>query len=406
MTAAPGLTPRTIAIIGGGPCGLTLARLLQVKGISDYVVFERDAAPPSSAASPNATRLRAGGSLDLHPDSGQRALREAGLHGQFAAMARWGAATVLRIAGKDGAVVFETGDDRDLPEIDRVDLRQILLDSIPAEKIRWGCKAAGAEMAEDGPVVTFEDGQVVKGVGLVVGCDGLWSKIRPLIHPVEPDYSGRTIIESRVAPSHPVYAKVAARTGEGFLMCLQDGKGIMAMRQGDASYRLYVNLEVPETYLDDGAVDLADAEATSTLLTTSPDFYADWADELKAFIRAGTDCYPWRLYSLPVDSLAWEPASVPGVTVAGDAAHVTMPYAGEGVNCSMADALVLAEKIAEYGTEREGLQRAVREYEADMQVRAKGLITRTERNGELLFDRQGAPHTFVKMVQSTSQSKK
>ncbi|MEI9963470.1 MAG: FAD-dependent monooxygenase [Caulobacteraceae bacterium] len=70
-------SPR-IAIIGGGPGGLMLARLLQVRGVP-VVVFERDSHP---------TYRPQGGSLDLHAQTGLRALRLAGLETAFLAHAR------------------------------------------------------------------------------------------------------------------------------------------------------------------------------------------------------------------------------------------------------------------------------------------------------------------------------
>src|SRR5205809_821255 len=73
--AASLLQGKRIAIAGAGPCGLTLARLLQQKG-ADVRVFELE----SSTAARNQ-----GGSLDLHEDSGQLALRKAGLHELFLA---------------------------------------------------------------------------------------------------------------------------------------------------------------------------------------------------------------------------------------------------------------------------------------------------------------------------------
>jgi 2-polyprenyl-6-methoxyphenol hydroxylase-like FAD-dependent oxidoreductase len=69
---------KRIAIIGAGPGGLMLARLLQSRGIKP-VVFERDA---------HADERPQGGSLDLHEDTGQYAVRRAGLEQEFAAAAR------------------------------------------------------------------------------------------------------------------------------------------------------------------------------------------------------------------------------------------------------------------------------------------------------------------------------
>jgi 2-polyprenyl-6-methoxyphenol hydroxylase-like FAD-dependent oxidoreductase len=71
-------TPR-IAIIGAGPSGLLLARLLHVSSIP-VTVFE-------SEASPNVRSQ--GGTLDLHPSSGQLALKEAGLFEDFKKHARY-----------------------------------------------------------------------------------------------------------------------------------------------------------------------------------------------------------------------------------------------------------------------------------------------------------------------------
>lgn len=172
----------SVAIVGGGPCGLTLARLLEVKGV-EYVVYERD---ESSSISD-----RGGGSLDIHPKTGQRALREAKLHDAFLKHARyedekfdlfdpqgkrWG-----EVGGeKEEGDVIPTDEER--PEIDRLALRQILLDSIPKEKIQWGHGLKRAAFDADGrPILEFANGSTGSGFDLVVGADGAWSKVRPLV---------------------------------------------------------------------------------------------------------------------------------------------------------------------------------------------------------------------------------
>jgi 2-polyprenyl-6-methoxyphenol hydroxylase-like FAD-dependent oxidoreductase len=164
------MTP-SIAIIGAGPCGLTLARLLERNDI-DYVVYERDESETSNVS---------GGALDLHPETGQNALREAGLFDEFKKYARY-EDTLFTLADKHGAKHLQIGEGRDAPEIDRVELRKILLASIPKDKIKWGHTLASAKLGADGkPVLHFANGVVVSGFKLTVGTDGGWSKLRSMV---------------------------------------------------------------------------------------------------------------------------------------------------------------------------------------------------------------------------------
>ena len=64
---------KKIAIIGGGPGGLTLARLLQLKG-ADVKVYERDI---------NKDARVQGAPLDMHEASGMAALIKADLLTEF-----------------------------------------------------------------------------------------------------------------------------------------------------------------------------------------------------------------------------------------------------------------------------------------------------------------------------------
>ena len=171
----------TIAIIGGGPSGLVLGRLLEVNGITDYVVFERD---ESSTPGPN----QQGGTLDIHVSSGQLALKRAGLFEDFKALARWDAAC-FRLLDSAGETIANFSGIGDRPEIDRLQLRHLLLDSIPSEKIRWGhCVRSVEKFSGDnndiggnGCVIHFMNGTSVSGFRLVVGADGTWSKVRSLV---------------------------------------------------------------------------------------------------------------------------------------------------------------------------------------------------------------------------------
>jgi 2-polyprenyl-6-methoxyphenol hydroxylase-like FAD-dependent oxidoreductase len=167
-----------IAIVGGGPCGLTFARLLETAGIN-YIVFERD-------ISSKPTPRYQGGTLDLHADTGQKALRRAGLFADFERLARRDAMT-MTVQDSQGNHRTTFGGTRDAPEIDRLQLRQMLLDSIPAYRIRWGktlCSAERGSKKQSGSaswVLLFADGTIESGFSLVVGADGAWSKLRQLV---------------------------------------------------------------------------------------------------------------------------------------------------------------------------------------------------------------------------------
>ncbi|KAK4066281.1 uncharacterized protein Triagg1_8113 [Trichoderma aggressivum f. europaeum] len=342
--------PPTIAIIGAGPCGLTLARLLECRGV-DYVVYERDESDSSN---------RRGGSLDIHAETGQLALKEAGLFYEFKKHARY-EDTSFTIANQQGERVFQTGQGRDAPEIDRILLRQILLDSIPKEKVRWNHVLKSVTLEQDGHhILQFTNGSSASGFRLVIGADGAWSKVRASITPTKPQYSGNHYIESRINLESPYFPTMVSKIGAGTLMCLGSSKEIVTQRQGNRSYRVYLGVTVPEDFVRSGIVNLTDTESTRRLFLSS-EFFGDWAEELKDLIRYSEDFRSWPLYYTAPQTLRWD--SVPGITLMGDAAHVAVPN-GEGVNCAMADALSLASKIATYGIE--ALNRAVAEYEEDM----------------------------------------
>lgn len=160
-----------IAIVGGGPAGLALAAILEKAGLN-YVVFERHPKdePP------------AGGCLDLHRGSGQRAMKEAGCFDEMRKRGRLGEATVAKVYDPQMNLAFSWGEGRDAPELDRFDIRLSLLTVVPDEKVRWNARVRQAQRDADGQIVlTFDDDTTASGFKLVVGADGSWSKLRHLV---------------------------------------------------------------------------------------------------------------------------------------------------------------------------------------------------------------------------------
>src|ERR1700760_2052454 len=120
-----------ITIVGAGLGGLTLARVLAVHGV-ESVVYDADASP---------TARHQGGMLDMHEESGQAALRAAGLFDVFSRhVLREGDAT--RVLDKNAHVFIDEAGHGDRPEIDRQTLRTLLLESLPAGTGRGGARGA------------------------------------------------------------------------------------------------------------------------------------------------------------------------------------------------------------------------------------------------------------------------
>ncbi|KAH0527220.1 hypothetical protein TsFJ059_002244 [Trichoderma semiorbis] len=377
-----------IAIIGGGPSGLALARLLEINKI-DYVVYERDATSSVEGQ---------GGSLDIHGKTGQVVLKEAGLFDEFKKYARWDATKTL-IQDKNGTTHLTFGEEQDSPEIDRASLRKILLESIPPSKIKWNHAVGSVEKLDSGNFsINFKNGISVAGFKLVVGADGAWSKARHLLTSAKLQYSGKHYLEAKISNSNPFHPTIAKLVGSGNLMAMGEAKQVSAQAQGDGSYRIYLGLTVAEDFATNGPVDLskADGEAARSFFVTNTDFFGTWGSPLKDIITNSEGAFrPWPLYHLPSEALSW--VSVPGVTVIGDAAHVSTPFVGEGVNCSMYDSFVLASKIAEHGLGQ--LDVAVAAYEKEMFERGKDLIERSNGSASLLFA-QNTPKPLLDVLKS------
>lgn len=345
-------TVKTIGIVGGGPGGLTLARVLAARGLR-ATVFELDEHPRARAQ---------GGSLDVHADSGQRALREAGLFAEFSALARYDD-QYDALYDHHGTLLSELTEAGagDRPEIDRSQLRDLLLGSLPEGTVRWGSKVRGVEPLAGGRFrVVGEDG-ALGDFDLVVGADGAWSKVRPLVSKERPSYSGVTFLEADVADvdaRHPAVARLVPR---GKVSVVGGVKGLIAQRSSHGQVRVYVILRVPEGWVQGGGIDLSSPARAREGLTA---LLAGWAPSLLAFVDAFEGpVVPRPIVALPVGH-RWEHR--PGVTLLGDAAHVMPPFSGEGVNIAMLDAADLALSLAESSD----WTRAVAGYEERMFARA------------------------------------
>jgi 2-polyprenyl-6-methoxyphenol hydroxylase-like FAD-dependent oxidoreductase len=335
-----------VAIIGAGLGGLTLARVLHVHGIR-ATIYEAEASANTRAQ---------GGMLDIHENNGQLALKAAGLFEKFLEIIHPGG-QATRVLDKEGNVLLDEPDDGmgGRPEVPRGDLRRILLNSLPADTIRWGHKVTAVSSLGGGRhVLTFADSSTVI-TDLLVGADGAWSKVRPLLSDAIPAYVGTSFIETYLYDADTRHKPSADVVGGGALFAVAPGKGILAHREPNGVLHTYVELNKPKNWID--SIDFSDPV---TALARVAKEFEGWAPELTALLTDGeTDPVPRPIHALPVEH-RWD--RVPGVTLLGDAAHLMIP-SGEGANLAMFDGAELGKAIAANACDVEA---ALLAYEKDL----------------------------------------
>lgn len=355
--------PMTIAIVGAGPGGLALARVLHVNGI-DATVYERESSRDARGQ---------GGMLDIH--SGQRALREAGLIDRFHALAR-GEGQDMRLLEPDGTLLLQEdtpdGAPSERPEIDRADLRDLLLDSLPEGTVRWG---HAFESAESG-LLRFAGGGSAP-YDLLVGADGARSRVRPLLTGARPAHTGQNVVEIGIPDIDRTHPDLAAMVGRGNYWVLGDGISLAAQRNGDGRVRIGISFyNTAEDWFATSGIPFDDpAAARARLIGLLP----GWDARFIALIAACDDTVVPRSISTLPAGLTWP--SAPDVTLLGDAAHL-MPPVGEGANMALVDGALLGLALAAHPDD---VPAAVKEYEREMFERTAAAARMSARMQELLM---------------------
>lgn len=313
-----------IAIIGAGPAGTTLAHLL-LKSEHDISVsvFEREVSLDARGQ---------GGTLDLHTNTGLLALKEAGLYDEFLKHARFGGEAVVLADKHMKRYINLSGGDpnqsRGRPEIDRKNLREILLSGLPQGTVKWGHKLERINTTNfpDNPkesALEFEHTSL-NGFDLIVGADGASSRVRSLLSDEKPFFSGVRCIRLSIDNAEKAVPEIYARVNRGTFFGFSDRKGLIAQQMGDGSISIAAMITKSSTdWIKQYPWNGTDVPSIKSHLLSEFD---DWDPLYKEWIEA-CDISPWiaNLDMLPVGH-KW--THRPGFTLIGDSAHLATPFAG------------------------------------------------------------------------------
>lgn len=368
------LQNKQIAIIGGGPGGLTLARLLQLKGVN-VKVYERDV--------DRSARVQ-GSPLDLHENSGLAAIRKAKLLDEFKNHYMAGADRTT-ITNEKAEIVFsdheiykeeDFGHEHFRPEIDRGVLRKILLASIQPENLVWDSHFLSMERQHDGWLMHFKNGMKAYA-DIVIGADGANSKIRPYITRIEAFYSGITMLEGNIYDAEKRVPEITNLLRGGKLMAFGNEKNILMGQKADGVIGFYASFKAEEHWVSKSGLDFSDKPQ---ILNWFKKHYAEWSPIWnQLFENTTTPFIPRPINCMPLNQ-TW--TTLPNATIIGDAAHLMPPFAGEGVNMAMLDALELSEILTD--TTHHSIYNALVSYETAMWKRASVIAQESLDNGNIM----------------------
>lgn len=252
----------------------------------------------------------------MHEGSAQLALKEAGLYEHFLKHAR-PEGEVLKIYDPQNRILLNEGEEggggrpgefKGRPEIDRVKLRELLLDSIEPKSISWARKLkkiepAASSSGDEGAKkhdLHFTDGGVEKGFDVVVGAEGAWSKVRESLTDQKPFYSGIGGLDLKLSDIDRLNPAVSKRVGAGMCLTLGENRGLLAQRNGDGAVRCYAFVRQPESAYDKFAPMTA-TNPKGVKKEMLEEFYADWHPEAKTLVLNSDDeVYVRPMYMLPI----------------------------------------------------------------------------------------------------------
>ncbi|WWC89498.1 uncharacterized protein L201_004422 [Kwoniella dendrophila CBS 6074] len=335
-------SPEPIVIIGAGPSGLLLAKYLEQNEIP-VVVYEGD---PSPDYRPQ------GGSLDLHEETGLLALKETNLLEDAQKLMR-SEGEAMKVVDKTGKIWLDENESKDVkeikigelagrPEIDRTDLRNLLIQSIKPTTIKWDHKIKSIKAINNSLYeITFENKPNIK-TPYLIGADGTFSLVRSsLLHDIKPNYSGCSMYELEITSTSNLTKELEDYIGKGSLIILDEKKAFMVQMNSNKKAKIYLALNCSREFQNDNPLPISNKKEW----LYNKFFGDDWLPQVKQLIMASeeNDIKQRKIYQFD-PNLSWKTDKT-GVTVIGDSAHQMSPFAGEGVNQALADALLLGQTL-------------------------------------------------------------
>lgn len=310
-----------IAIIGGGIAGLALAVALEQQAI-DYTLYEStETFRPLGAGigiGSNAMLALQGLAVGEAVLANGEALKEQRFYNRH--MKQMNSIDFTQLKEQFGEETIT---------VHRADLHQALFDQIPASRIRFGQKVKSVTQNEQEVRLTFMD-DGFQTFDVVVGADGIHSKVRQAVAPTPLRYAGYTCWRGICPNDGTVPSGVSSEAWS------KEGRfGFAPMADEQMYWFACINAKANDpTYKT-----MKQAEVASR--------FAHFSQEIASYIESTQDAtfLHHDIYDIqPLPHYVYD-----RIILIGDAAHATTPNMGQGAGQAIEDAYALSRGIQAYG---------------------------------------------------------